>query len=272
MLLCYIDESGNTGTNLKDANQPTLVLTSLLIPPEKIKEVENNIRDMSYKYFLAESRNTDFELHGDDIYNGRGRYFKKIPLEKRIKLLNEIVNLAIYNDSIKIGYICIDKQKYFATPHIQQTAFSLLVERIEEHLNGHLDSFCLLIADEQDELEQKLIDDLDHYKQHGTNFGYKTIKVDKIIDSVHFVQSKNNFLMQLTDVLCYIIRKGIEYKKVMRIEWIDDIKALDEQDKSYKTWLSNYNKHKGKKYFCELYQKLEDEKKFLFTKNFPMNS
>jgi hypothetical protein len=75
MLLCYIDESGNTGNNLKDAHQPYLVLTALLVPPNKIKDIENDVRSLSYRYFGAESRNTDFEFHGDDIYNARGRYF-----------------------------------------------------------------------------------------------------------------------------------------------------------------------------------------------------
>src|SRR2546426_11654951 len=41
-----------------------------------------------------------------------------------------------------------------------------------------------------------------------SHFGYKKVQVDKIIDSVHFVQSHNNYLMQLTDVMCYLIRRG----------------------------------------------------------------
>ena len=45
MYLCYIDESGNTGENLNDNQQPILVLTTLLVPKENIKAIENDVRN-----------------------------------------------------------------------------------------------------------------------------------------------------------------------------------------------------------------------------------
>jgi hypothetical protein len=268
MYLCYIDESGNTGNNLKDIHQPYLVLTALLVPPEHIKLIENDIRDLGYRYFSAESRNTDFEFHGDDIYNARGRYFKKLPLKQRIGILNDLMDIVLKHESIHIGYVSIEKAKYFANLHIQQSAFSLLVEHIEERLKGYLNSYCLLIADEQNELEQKLIDDLDHFKQHGTHFGYKKVQVDKIIDSVHFVQSKNNYLMQLTDVICYLIRRGKEAHSKLFTEY--RIYKSDSGDSalSYMDWGKNYG-HKGLRYFKETYSHMNSRKAWLFSKDFP---
>lgn len=264
MYLCYIDESGNTGSNLKDTNQPYLVLVALLVPPENIKDIENDVRILGYRYFGAESRNTDFELHGDDIYNARGRYFKKLLLDQRIKILDDIIDLVLKQDAIKIGYISIEKANYFARLHIQQTAFSLLVEKIEERLQGYLKSHCLLVADEQDELEQKLIDDLDHFKQHGTHFGYNNVLVDRIIDSVHFVQSKNNYLMQLTDVICYLIRRGKEASNKLRIQY----QAEGNKDIPYSKWIETYG-HKGQRYFYQTYYKINAKKAWLFSKDFP---
>ncbi len=266
MLLCYIDESGNTGNNLKDIHQPHLVLTALLVPPENIKDIENDIRTLSYKYFSAESRNTDFEFHGDDIYNKRGRYFKKLSLEQRINILDEIVDVALKYESIKIGYISIEKEKYHAKFHIQQTAFSLLVEKIEERLQGHLNSYCLLIADEQDEIEQNLIDDLDHFKQHGTTFGYNNVQVNRIIDSVHFVKSNNNYLMQLTDVICYLIRRGEESRKKLMEQYKMERKEYNEI--RFNEWIEKHS-HKGQKYFYKTYHRISSGKGWLFSKNFP---
>lgn len=265
MYFCYIDESGNTGNNLKDLHQPYLVLTALLCPPENIKIIEDDIRALGNHYFLAESRNTDFEFHGDDIYSGRSRYLKKLPLTKRLQIFNDLLNIAIKHDSIKLGYISIDKVNYFAKPHIQQFAFSLLVEHLEERLKGSLNSHCLLIADEHDELEQLLIDDLDHFKQTGTHFGYKRVQVDRIIDSVHFVQSKNNFLMQLTDVLCYVIRKGKEAQAKLVEEHRRD---NDKFAKPFLSWVEN-NGHKGNRYFYQSYKNLNSRKPWLFSKDFP---
>ena len=149
MYLCYIDESGNTGNNLKDEHQPCLVLTALLVPPQNIKEIEDDVRTLGYKYFGAESRNTDFEFHGDAIYNARkgDRYFNKLSLDRRLAILEELVRIAIKHKSIQLGYVLIMKEKYYGNLNIQQTAFHLLVEKIEERLQGHLNSHCLLIAD-----------------------------------------------------------------------------------------------------------------------------
>lgn len=268
MYLCYIDESGNTGNNLKDTNQPYLVLTALMVPPQNIKQIETDLRTLSYSYFGAESRNTDFEFHGDDIYNARGRYFKKLPLEQRIKILDDLVDVALKHNEIKIGYVSIKKSGYFAKLHIQQTAFSLLVEKIEERLKGHLDSYCLLVADEQDELEQKLIDDLDYFKQHGTHFGYNHVLVDRIIDSVHFVQSNNNYLMQLTDVICYLIRRGKEAMEKLRIEYENYKKAEEANILDYLTWIDKYG-HKGQRYFFNTYYRVNSGKAWIFSKEFP---
>lgn len=265
MYFCYIDESGNTGNNLKDTHQPYLVLTALLSPPENIKTIEDDIRSLGNRYFLAESRNTDFEFHGDDIYNGRGRYFKKLPLDKRLQILDDLLNITIKHQSIAIGYVSIDKTNYFAKSHIQQCAFSLLVEHLEERLKGSLDSHCLLIADEQDELEQRLIDDLDHFKQTGTHFGYKSVQVDRIIDSVHFVQSKNNYLMQLTDVLCYIIRKGKEAQQKLGEEYR---KSTEYPSLSFPDWMETKG-HRGMRYFYQSYRRLNSNKPWLFSKDFP---
>lgn len=264
MYLCYIDESGHTGNNLQDVHQPYLVLTALLITPDKVKEVENEVRALGYRHFGAESRNTDFEFHGDDIYNKRGRYFKKLSLDQRFKILDEIVDIVVKTEAIKIGYVCIDKKRYYGKLHVQQAAFSLLVEYVEENLKT-LDSYCLLIADEQDELEQKLIDDLDLFKQQGTNFGYKSVNVDRIIDSVHFVQSNNNYLMQLCDVICYLIRKGSEASGKLYSEY----KAVDAEIKGIE--LSDWFKekgHRGYRYFLSTYNRIQ-KKGWLFVKNFP---
>ncbi len=277
MLLCYIDESGNTGNNLKDVHQPYLVLVALLVPPENIKEIENDIRTLSYKYFGAESRNTDFEFHGDDIYNKRGRYFKKLSLEQRIKILDEIVDIALKHEPIKIGYISIEKAKYYGELHIQQSAFSMLVEKVEEMLQGHLDSYCLLIADEQDEVEQNIIDDLDNFKQHGIQTGYGQglygkggyngkLYNHRIIDSVHFVKSNNNYLMQLTDVICYLIRRGKEANIKLFGQYKLEREELSNVD--FKDWLEKHA-HIGQKYFYKKHEQISSRKAWIFSKDFP---
>ena len=99
------------------------------------------------RYFGAESRNTDFEFHGAHIYSGKGRYFKKLSMDKRIDLINELVEIINNHKDLKIGYVCINKSKYYGKNHIQQTAFALLTEKIEKFLKRN-NSYGLLVSDE----------------------------------------------------------------------------------------------------------------------------
>jgi hypothetical protein len=180
-------------------------------------------------------------------------------------VLDEIVDVVIRHEEVRVGYVSIEKAKYFAKLHIQQTAFSLLVEKIEERLKGSLNSYCLLIADEQDEIEQRLIDDLDYFKQHGTEFGYNRVSVDRIIDSVHFVQSHNNYLMQLTDVICYLIRRGKEARQKLMKDYLE-YRELGSAE--YREWRDQHG-HRGYRYFDQTYSRLNSAKPWVFSKDFP---
>lgn len=89
--------------------------------------------------------------------------------------------------------------------------------------------------------------------------------VDRVIDSVHFVQSHNNYLMQLADVMCYLIRKGKESDKKLFAEWHEQ----NEKEKiNYQEW-KKASGHRGHKYFADAYGKINRHKPWLFSKDFP---
>lgn len=259
MRLIYVDESGNTGKNTNTPDQPLLVLTALVIEPQYVRVIEQAVQQIGEKYFGPVARNTDFEFHGAEIYQRKGRYFKGIDQAKSFDILDELINVATKNSFISIGYVTIEKSKYYARQHIQQSAFSLLIERIEKTLSD-LDSFGLMICDENQELEQLLIDDLDRYKKIGTDFGYKNTSIEKLVDSVHFVKSNNNNLMQLCDVICYVIFRGKQSKAHLLEEY-----NLSGSKADFHQWVINESPHKGRKYFYRLYSNI----KFVFCKNFP---
>lgn len=262
MKFFYIDESGNTGAKLDDKEQAYLFLGSTIVDHENIRLLEEEIKSIGFKHFGDESRNTDFEFHGDDLYNGRNKYFKKLNLDKRFNILDELYNIVLNSDVIKIGYVGINKKQYFANLLPQQTAFMLLIERVEAFLKSE-DTHGLLVADENEELQQKLIDHLEFSKTYKTNFGYKSVQINRIVDSVHFVESKNNHLIQLSDVICYIIRKGYEADKYIT----EDYKQSDAyKGQTLDSYIENYP-NRGKKYFALKYTELS-KKGFAFSKIF----
>jgi hypothetical protein len=70
MHLIYLDESGNTGNNLTDQNQPVFVLCALLVPESKWLEVEASLSATLNRFFP--DRPDTFEVHANEILNPRG--------------------------------------------------------------------------------------------------------------------------------------------------------------------------------------------------------
>jgi len=206
MKLIYIDESGNTGTRTDDINQPYHLLAALIIDDINVRQIENDVRMLGFKHFDIRSQNTDFEFHGYEIHKGKGVYFSKVKVEKRIEIMNELLYI-VKNHNLQIVYTLINKTTTQAKLHPHQLAFLYLVEGIENYLSKK-NSLGLLIADENDDIEQRLIDDLERFKNLDVKFGYRAIKAEHIIDSVHFVKSNNNHLIQLADIVAYVLLRG----------------------------------------------------------------
>jgi hypothetical protein len=211
MKLIYIDESGNTGTRSDDILQPYHLIAAMVVDDSVVRAIENDIRMLGLKHFGEVSRNTNFEFHGYEIHKGKGRYFSKLKIEQRIEIMDDLLEI-IKNYNLKIIYTLINKLANTAKLHPHQLAFLFLIELIEDYLIKE-ESLGLLIADENRDIEQRLIDDLERFKTVDTGFGYRSTKVDHIVDSLHFVKSHNNHLIQLADIVAYVLLRGKKVKK-----------------------------------------------------------
>ena len=110
MTLVYLDESGDTGTNFNDPQQPVFVLGSLLVKQEIWKELEKQ-----YYSIISEAFNHEipenFELLTMDLV-GRRRFFKGFELDATITLRNQLFKL-LKTLNIIVFYRKIEKKKYF---------------------------------------------------------------------------------------------------------------------------------------------------------------
>ncbi len=93
MHLIYLDESGNSGNNLTDPQQPVFVLGALIVPETKWVSIETSILQVVSDYFDG-SIADNFEIHATDIRNGT-RHFKGVPLKDRVDLRDKLIQIAI---------------------------------------------------------------------------------------------------------------------------------------------------------------------------------
>lgn len=250
MKLVYIDESGNTGLRSDDVFQPYHLVSGLIIDEKMIRTIENEIRLLAFKYFGLDSKNTDFEFHGYEIDKGKG-YFSKLKVTDRAELLRQLLEVIKVNE-LPVIYVIVDKKQCaFAIKylHPHQIAFMGLIQRIEEYLAKE-DSFGLLVADENPDIEKRLLSDLEHYKtinldvpvsfnRTGFNISSGFNQINRIVDSIHFVKSSTNRLIQLADIVSYVLLRGIKAQNKLQ-ERYNNQNELIKAEFSFLQWVEKY--------------------------------
>jgi len=215
----YIDESGNTGWNLKDSNQPYHFLSALSVDETNIMGAQAAIKNIASEHFPLHYSNTDFEFHGTELRKGSG-YFKGTPPDERIEIAHKLMSI-LKEYEVDVFILGIDKGNYYANVHPHQAAFVLLVERLNPYLKS-LNQLGLMVCDENHDIEQPIINDLSRFQEYSTSFGYKSVQATEIVDSVHFVKSHNNPIIQLADMVAYFTnRRKLVLRKYGEV-WNDD--------------------------------------------------
>ncbi|TFZ61110.1 DUF3800 domain-containing protein [Methylorubrum sp. Q1] len=231
MHLIYIDESGNTGTR-KDPDQPHHLIAGLIVPEEDIRNIEDAVDGIMRKHFAVQATSPDFELHGADLYSGNGA-FRGVPPIDRIAAIHDTLDV-LAGTGAKVVWASVDKIRMRSSWHPHQLAFLFLVERVEDYLRSQ-EARGLLIADECKEVEDRLIENLRQYKKSNTGWGWRPTPIKQIVDSIHFVQSKNNLLIQCVDLVAYFALKF--YRQ--NVETFDTFMALPEPKPAYQDHIAS---------------------------------
>ncbi len=208
MILAYIDETGDTGTNLSDPQQPIFVLGAILIGQNQWKQLEEEYRTIINDYFSG-STPENFEMHTTDMVARCGS-FKNASLKDTFELRDQLLNLLVTN-KIPLFYRKIEKKKYSKfcedyygpgvkiDPYIM--AFPFVSLRVNEWLKEHNDLGIFIFDENKSHLDiEKSIRSLRLTIDNE-------LKMENIIEKGFFVDSRKSFAVQLVDVALYYIRK-----------------------------------------------------------------
>jgi hypothetical protein len=221
MYLFYIDESGNTGADLSSTTEPIHWLFALGTTEQGVQRIESDMLAIATKYFRGRARDRDFELHGAEIFGGRGDA-RALTVAQRIGVFREALELLQRHD-VKLWVRGIHKHRHAArarnrgyTPdHPYRLGFMYLVESIDLFLGGLQPSaelfaeaspptLGLLVSDEQAEVSRDLIAGFARWRQFGTDHGYRTRDVRYLIDTIHYIESQDSWLIQLVDLVGFV--------------------------------------------------------------------
>ena len=226
MHLIYCDESGNTGTNLSDPNQPIFLLGALVVPENQWRPLETGLDEIIGNSFPSIASD-DFELHGADLSNPRRpNPLRSVSIQERITCRDACFSLA-QQHHLRFIYRAIPKKRFhrwcqdnfgsgvLINPHV--IAFLLVTRVVNEYLKSlPNEPNGILISDENKEVARDVEKSV---RALRLDPGY--LALTQIIEKGFFIESHKSRLLQLADLFTYTARRKEEEKMAMRVRELD---------------------------------------------------
>lgn len=193
MHLAYVDESFNRREHW---------VVAVLIQDQLVNETQRAIGDVVAGFGLDE----DTELHGYELFHGKGAFdgFRRQPRARTAMYANAL--RVLHECDARIVLRGVDKQRlasrYRGARHPHLVTMGHLLERVDEQAE-HLDDLALVVADEHHETQGELLRELRTYQQRAT-WGYRSRQLRRIVDTIHFVRSDTNRLVQAADLVAFL--------------------------------------------------------------------
>ena len=112
----FCDESGNTGTNWTDAEQPFLIYGGWLVPNSDISEAEEKLRDILTRYPGKEIKSTRFFKMGKSL-----QYFESI-----VKTLMQMAIIPVFTITSKEYILAAKTIETFFDPAYNRKLFDYI--------------------------------------------------------------------------------------------------------------------------------------------------
>lgn len=214
MFMMYIDESGNTGLDLLNPDQPIFTLCGIIIDDKNWIDKKSNFEENKIK-ICKQLENC--EIHTTDIYNGKkGKNFdfRQNSKEENFEILDKLVDLSS-NLNFRIIVAKIDKKDYYKKakndtkglykckchglimePYIR--ALICLTKWYHDFLVDIEKNGMVFVDD---------IKDLEFWINYNFLFFQNVPKQKRIIENPVICDSNNNNFIQIADLFNFYINK-----------------------------------------------------------------
>lgn len=257
MNLIYLDESGNTGVNLRDPQQPVFTLCAIVVPERKWHVLDAEIQKV-VESFIPSVFLDGFEIHAKDLRNGTGMW-KGVSHQQRIACRDALLGVLI-DHGVKLFAKSTEKRydsswcrHHFGSdivvnPHIP--AHVLLAQTLNTFLKDSGDCELGILIHDENKVVDREIEAFIRILQADTGI----LKLERILEKGFFINSKQSRLLQMADLCALYIRKDEEEKCGKPITGADRqavalLKAIRHEAQSDMDqaldWLTNYIKKRS---------------------------
>ena len=231
MHLIFFDEAKN------DDDYAYYHLGAVAIDETHLSMVEAAINALSVESFGTAVLESGTEFHAAEIYHRKKHFKDWKDVGKRMDLLGRFIDILNMPEVLLID-IKINCELYKGPP--DDIGFMYLVERAQGLMRSKK-QLGLLIGDrDTDQSAARSARSLSNWREHGTDFAYG-IKIENLVDSVHFTPSHLSRFLQLADVYTWLkqFRHRNAKSTEARHKTLLDLASRDYVDlwpNTYKTW------------------------------------
>ena len=230
----YLDESGDTGTNLVDKNQPIFVLGGTRVRETGWNSTQQDLEKFIANYFGSAGVPKGFELHTHELLGPQGKGpFAEHSDEKRYGLCISILDLLLKRKH-GFHYFAASKHELLKAdveapigfnPKIPYLlAFDYLVTYINWEAQQKLGTTqrAMIILDQKQDMHNSIEQIMNERRYQGT----KAHRVKQIAEFSYPVDSRKNPMIQLSDLVVYCVRRFLEIENGYHDKWSDDAKRF----------------------------------------------
>lgn len=213
MYLIYVDESGDSGLNLKDPQQPLFLLCALPIPESLWHRLEADFMEIVAEFFDGKVP-YGFELHTTDLKSRRG-FFKDFSPSRTFQFRDRVLEMLEghrlqprYMKILKKDFEAFCLQRYGSGIRIEPyfMALPFLCRDIDRFLAGK-DARGILIFD-----QHRMASDIDKSLWTLRLDDGSRLRTERIVEKGFSIESHLSVPLQLADFLAYYLRKWEEHK------------------------------------------------------------
>lgn len=216
----YLDESGDTGANLQDTQQPIFVLAGLSISDKKWNNTKERLDTIISEYFGGNVPE-GFEVHSNELLspNGEGP-FENHPIENRLQLVRDLLGL-IDELGHHVHFFALEKESLsnanceyeaaFDSNHPYLLSFDYLITYMNWHVKENLGRSArgMIVMDEKEEHHESVESIIQNRRFEVPN----NQKVKWIVEFSYPIDSRKNPMIQLSDLVALCIRRFLEIEK-----------------------------------------------------------
>ena len=211
--LC-VDGSGQTKIKHSSQNNGLYVLSGVLVHEEDWRYVEKRLVDVKQDLFPGFLPNS-WELHAYDIWNGMDFFAKeelRLDAAKRDEIFSRVVDIACESEITIINVIIFkDMLTQRNSPAVMKSSWRRLTVRFEDFLHQNQDQahaddglFFIDASHKAPETEIKNVI-LGEVRRRSSRLGSR-----HVIENPIFVDSFRWNLIQLADMIAYVVRRHYE--------------------------------------------------------------